>query len=288
MIACENPYTKDGLAFPCGGCLPCRIKRKRTWTHRLILEATQHSENAFVTLTYDDTNLPSNGHLVPTHLTNFIKRLRHKWNFRYFASGEYGDHTERPHYHLLAFGAPTCERGQTDLRKTRCCTVCDHYRKTWTYGAVQVARLETASCAYTAGYVTKKLTAKPLSAGLPKEFTRMSLKPGIGYGAVHDIASVLLQYKLETKIDDVPTMLQHGTTKLPLGKYLRKNLRRAIGRDEKCPQIVMEKMAAEMLDVRETAFYTSTSFAKAVAHEASGKIASIKAKHKIRESRKTL
>lgn len=153
-------------------------------------------------------------------------------------------------------------------------------------GSIQLARIEPQSAAYIAGYVTKKLRAKPLPPGLHKEFTRMSLKPGLGYGATADIASILLQYDLHKTVDDVPTVLSHGTAKLPLGKYLRRHIRKQIGRDEKCPEIIMEKMATEMQDVREAAFYASESFSKAVTKAAKGKLDSIAAREKIKNTRK--
>jgi len=276
------------MAFPCGDCLPCRIKRRRIWTHRILLEATQHSNNAFVTLTYDATNLPQNGSLIPSDLTNYIKKLRHKYRFRYFAVGEYGERTLRPHYHLALFGAPTCERGQTDLKRTTCCQHCETHKKTWAKGAIQLARLEPESSAYIAGYVTKKIMAAKLPHGLHKEFTRMSLKPGLGYGAVSDIASVLLQYSQEKTLEDVPTTLQHGTTKLPLGKYLRKNLRKQIGRDEKCPESVLKSIETQMQPLRESAFLASKSYKKTIQEVSQGKIAQTKARYKIRQQRHTL
>ena len=79
-----------------------------------------HEASAFVTLTYSDDQLvrtlgdfPT---LCPEHPQAFLKRLRARVapaRFRFYLVGEYGDQTHRPHYHLVLFGFPTCERRRT-------------------------------------------------------------------------------------------------------------------------------------------------------------------------------
>lgn len=73
-MLCKNPYMKGVLAFGCGQCNPCRINRRRLWTHRIMLESLKHGDSSFVTLTYE--TLPSDGSLVPKDLQNFMKYLR--------------------------------------------------------------------------------------------------------------------------------------------------------------------------------------------------------------------
>ena len=61
----------------------------------------------FLTLTYNDDNLPSDVGLHKDDLQRFFKRLRKALDtkkIRYFACGEYGDTTSRPHYHAIVFG----------------------------------------------------------------------------------------------------------------------------------------------------------------------------------------
>lgn len=285
---CERPYTQDGLAFPCGGCLACRHQRARVWTHRLILEATQHTHNTFLTLTYTDEKVIENaGSVNPSDLTKFIKRLRKKGqSFRYYAVGEYGPKTLRPHYHMAMFGLRTCERGQTDLRKPYCCAQCATISATWGMGAVQLARLEDASAAYVAGYVTKKLTASPLPKELHPEFQRMSLKPGLGYDCMHDVADILLRHGDD--IEDVPVALQHGKKKHPLGKYLRRSLRKMIGRDEKAPESTLLKIKEGLQPLRTLAFENSTSLQKAIVDANKTKLASFLQRKHIHSQRKSL
>ena len=65
-----------------------------------------HPHNAYITLTYNDDHLPANGSLQPRDLQLFWKRLRKARTpgIRYYACGEYGDQTARPHYHAIIFG----------------------------------------------------------------------------------------------------------------------------------------------------------------------------------------
>ena len=49
---------KDAVPFGCGQCLPCRVNKRRLWTNRIMLESMCHDDNAFVTLTYNDDNIP--------------------------------------------------------------------------------------------------------------------------------------------------------------------------------------------------------------------------------------
>lgn len=116
-----------------------------------------------------------------------------------------------------------------------------------------LGRLEDDSAGYMAGYVTKKMTHKDdvrLKGRMP-EFGRMSLKPGIGFSALWDIADALMRHELENILVDVPDSLQHGDKKkLPLGRYLRRRLRELVGKNEVVPQEVIDQMVAEMLPVR--------------------------------------
>lgn len=89
----------------CGQCMECRLAYSREWAIRITHEQQMHDRSCFITLTYDDLNLPRFGQLVKRDLQLFFKRLR-KFSgpFRYVACGEYGELKRRPHFHAAIFG----------------------------------------------------------------------------------------------------------------------------------------------------------------------------------------
>jgi len=97
----------DGLLVPCGKCMHCRVAKRREWSLRMLHELDEHEDSIFITLTYDEDNVPENMSLRKADLQKFFKRLRKALGDRtikYFACGEYGDKTERLHYHSIIFG----------------------------------------------------------------------------------------------------------------------------------------------------------------------------------------
>lgn len=227
-----------------------------------MLEASLYSDNTFATLTYDD-NILLTTTLDQKHYRDWLKRLRKAMEphrFRFFIVGEYGDKSFRPHYHVALFNFPTCLRGRT-LRNPgstrplweKCCPSCQMVGRTWGYGDVDLGTLETASAQYVAGYVTKKMTNRqdPRLNGRDPEFARMSLKPGIGALAMHDVASTLLTFNLDETQGDVPSSLRHGNRLLPLGRYLRRYLRTLVGKDPKAPHATLLESEARLLHMLE-------------------------------------
>lgn len=313
-MLCQNPFTRGMHAFPCGRCMPCRFNRRRTWTHRIMLEAAQHGDNAFLTLTYADQFLPltnwstSNTYgqlptLEPRHMQLFLKRLR--WEIapariRFYAVGEYGDDGFRPHYHAALFGLPTCARGITRRVPgtsrsdwARCCAQCRLVGDIWGKGDVELGTLETSSAEYLCGsYVTKMMThsSDPRLQGRHPEFGRMSLRPGIGCDAMHEVASTLIQYHLDERQADVPASLEHGGRALPLGRYLRRKLRTMIGKEENAPLHSIIKQAEEMRPLLEASRTDPKNFTlkKQLVAQSKGKVASLIARAAIYKKRKTL
>lgn len=85
----------------------------------------------------------------------------------------------------------------------------------------------------------------------------MSLKPGIGALAMHNVASEIL--RLSSPLTDVPTGLRHGSTIMPLGVYLRRQLRKMVGRDEKAPAEALQVVANQMQLLRAYAWQNDRS-----------------------------
>ena len=134
--------TEDGELIPlfqevaCGHCLLCMDKKAKEWSTRASCESqTAIYPPVFVTLTYDDAFLPSDG-VNKKHLQNFIKRFRENWcrmynadrlDLRYFAVSEYGTKYGRPHYHLLFWNVPNDMRNESPITQK----VADCVSKSW-------------------------------------------------------------------------------------------------------------------------------------------------------------
>lgn len=264
-----------------------------------MLEATQHAHSAFVTLTYSDDNLVCTDAddplptLVPKDLQDWLKRIRkavHPQKLRYYAVGEYGDTTERPHYHVALFGYHSCLNGITvrSARRSSCCSQCDLVSATWGKGHVLLGTLEAHSASYVSGYVTKKLSAKDdyRLRGRAPEFCRMSLRPGLGVDALHEVASQLMTYPTDDL--DVPLGLRHGPKIRPLGRYLRSKLRELVGKDPKTPNEVLDKVFEEMSLLREDAWNNGKSLLQALLEEGEQKVLQMEVRQKIHTKRRYL
>lgn len=53
-----NPYTGDVVTVPCGNCSVCHNKRAALWVQKLDEESRCHKYSLFVTLQYDEQNVP--------------------------------------------------------------------------------------------------------------------------------------------------------------------------------------------------------------------------------------
>lgn len=184
------------LKIPCGQCVGCRLERSRQWAMRCLHENKLHEVSCFLTLTYDDDHLPEGGTLVKRDLQLFMKRLRKaKGKVRFYACGEYGDRTRRPHYHVLLFGCHFADKRK--IRETKAGYTLYYSKeleKLWPYGQNTIGDVTFESAAYCARYVMKKVTGERAEAhyeymdsdGVVRsrvpEFTVMSRRPGIGSG----------------------------------------------------------------------------------------------------------
>lgn len=182
------------VPIPCGQCILCRLEQTRQMAVRITHEAQRHEENSFITLTIDDEHMPPLGGLnYREHMTPFWKRLRKrlgKKRISFYAVGEYGEATMRPHYHACVFGHAFYEekrwvkRGTMPLWRNALLEEC------WGMGMVSVGQLNYQTAAYTAGYVTKKLTGNDGYVHLDDETgeitwleqprAHLSVRPGIG------------------------------------------------------------------------------------------------------------
>lgn len=77
--------------------------------------------------------------------TNYTQEGRHPLseNFKYFAIGEYGSQTFRPHYHLELFFNKPIDGSELEM-------AC---RSAWSYGNIDVQVVESSASSYCAGYL---------------------------------------------------------------------------------------------------------------------------------------
>lgn len=181
------------LTLPCGQCFGCRLERSRQWAMRCMHEAAMHKDNAFVTLTYaPEYYKPS---LDYRDFQLFMKRARQELgSFRFYMCGEYGERTFRPHFHALLFGLSFADSYQWRVSSSGFPLFRSPIlERLWPQGSSEIGEVTFESAAYVARYVMKKRTGPrsedyyrrvDSSTGeiveVVPEFTRMSLKPGIG------------------------------------------------------------------------------------------------------------
>lgn len=205
-----------GSFVPCGHCIECRLKHRRSWSVRCMHEESLHDASCFVTLTKADGMFPHGScsecklvhdrsfpSLCKREFILFMKRLRLELapkKVRVFHVGEYGDRSGRPHHHFLLFGHMFGDR--TVLKDTASGPLwrSGELEALWTgrdgesFGMSSVGRVSSASAAYVAGYVLKKVDQvgkkKKYSCDsvtgelheIVPEYATMSRRPGIGRG----------------------------------------------------------------------------------------------------------
>lgn len=262
LVPAKDGYLDRPVEVACGYCVGCRLERARQWSVRLHHESLFHEDSYFLTLTYSDENLRY-GAQVPTlvlqDLQKFWKRLRKHFKrkkIKYFACGEYGDTTFRPHYHAIVFGFRI-----TDLVLWRSSASGSTYTSRviddiWQLGQVIIAPVTQESAAYVARYTIKKqYGARAVSyydeLGIAPEFVVMSRRPGIG-------SKFFDEYKSDIYSNDV-VVYSDGVGKGRPPKYydklLAKNdevrLKEIVGEREKKARKFDPDKTKERLAVRE-------------------------------------
>lgn len=170
------------IKIPCNRCLGCKLDLASDWATRICMEAKEWKNNCFVTLTYNNKNLPINElgqqTLIKEHLSKFLKNLRNETKgsetwihpiknieekpIRFFGCGEYGTKFLRPHLHLALFNYKP-----KDLKLYKPNKYGDpiYMSKTiqdiWGKGFVTVEDLNYTTANYIARYVQKKAGLKP-------------------------------------------------------------------------------------------------------------------------------
>ena len=143
------------IELPCGGCIGCKIQRSREWSIRCMHEASQHTENTFLTLTYNDSHLPKDSSLKYEDYQGFMKRLRYrakneqKYNLRFYMCGEYGE-LGRPHYHAIIFGYRYADETLWKNRRGNQTYRSKNLEQDWPFGFTETGNVTSQSAAYAA------------------------------------------------------------------------------------------------------------------------------------------
>lgn len=214
----SEQFGNNTVLLPCRKCINCQLNRSQEWAIRNTLESKDYDKNQclFITLTYDNDNVShlkckvinkNNGKssvvlsLRKLDLQHFIKKLRNVFNdkkIRFFACGEYGGITLRPHYHILLYGLSIDdikvkhykdksysfeEKYETKNGVFYYSELLEH--EIWSKGFVDLSTFSTFTASYVSRYCTKKagdikkLQHFVFENGFQDVFNLMSTKPGI-------------------------------------------------------------------------------------------------------------
>ena len=188
------------LTIKCGQCSGCKLENARQWAIRIKHEASMHPQNSFITLTYDEKNLPPTGTLVLKHWQDFMKRLRKSQSHKklsFYHCGEYGEKQGRPHYHAIIFNHQFSDLIPIPRKKDL--HTSETLKTLWGKGHISVGSVTFESASYVASYVQKKINGPQAEAinqsnglkhyermtregeviTLKKEYATMSRRPGI-------------------------------------------------------------------------------------------------------------
>ena len=172
-INIRNPAEeKQRITVPCGRCLFCLSSKRNEWSFRLWQEVKIAESAVFLTMTYADEHLLWNHErplLYKPDLQKFIKRMRNfqtrktKSNkqIRYYAVGEYGTKTKRPHYHMMAF----------NLHEK----LLNEVTQIWDKGHIDIGECNPATIRYLTKYVINRPDMQYKDA---PPFALMSKRPG--------------------------------------------------------------------------------------------------------------
>lgn len=172
----------EAARLPCMKCIGCKLKKSQEWSNRIAHEKYFYELSVFLTLTYNNQNLPKNNHLVHEHFQLFIKRLRRKMEYdhkkqnpdcteypkiKYYMCGEYGDQSGRAHYHAIILGVDFPDKKKHSQGKSG---IWQYVSKTlddlWGMGFCTIGSVTQESAAYTARYIMKKQYEEQKNAAL--------------------------------------------------------------------------------------------------------------------------
>lgn len=226
QILLNDPDMLSGkyMLIPCQKCQGCRVDYASEFSTRAYLESLQHKESCFITLTYNNENIPKNRSLNKKDFQDFFKRLRKNTGkkIRYMLCGEYGPKTLRCHGHMLCWGyRPKDLKFYKKNHVGDFLFTSEELNKIWGKGYTIIGNITYESAAYVARYVYKK------SYGIDKDFYKKhgrepefiltSRRPGLATNAftnkkiwekIKRNMGVLIPTKDGVKLKKIPTFLR--------------------------------------------------------------------------------
>ena len=210
------------IPIRCGKCEGCLKSKINDWAFRLEQEGKNSLHVHFVTLTYSPEFVPLTKQLLQSitkrDIQLYMKRLRklqpHQ-NVKYFACGEYGSKTQRPHYHLILFNV--------DDEK--------HIENAWTQDDIAIGNchiindISNGAIPYTLKYMYKKgLVPAFQTDDREPEFRLMSQKLGLSY-----LTPAMIKYHLADPKNRMTVKMQNGIN-VAMPRYFRERLIKISGR----------------------------------------------------------
>lgn len=244
---CMTPITlktDNPVTVPCGKCPQCYKRRVSQWSFRLMQQERLCDSSHFLTLTYDNDKVYITKKrfmgLCKRDLQLFFKRLRKAHTtisktdraissqpIKYYAVGEYGGRTNRPHYHIILFNANV-----------------ELIAQSWDLGQIHYGDVSGASIGYCMKYMSK-ISRIPLHANDDriKEFALMSKGLGKEY-----LTAEMISFHLADKNNRMFCQTSDGK-KIAMPRYYKervyeKNERKLIGEHLRKEQIKKELEAA--------------------------------------------
>lgn len=232
----RNRYTGETVTAPCNKCPECRARRASAWSFRLRQEEKVSTSSYFITVTYDTLEVPitEKGRLSlrKKDVQKFIKRIRKSHadksndtskSIKYYAVGEYGGRTWRPHYHLILFNADIQKMvnrtDQLKLRESLFDGQTEVMCKQWKFGHITVGQVNPASVGYTLKYICKpKKVPEYKGDDRQPEFSLMSKGLGVSY-----LTESMIKYHL-ADVENRMFCSVEGGVKLSMPRYYKNKL----------------------------------------------------------------
>lgn len=216
----DKRKTNSYHQVPCGHCVACLGQRRNSWTYRLSKERYGASYSFFLTLTYDNDNIPvkivdNKPYFVfrKKDVQDYLKRVRFiinkmnpNINLRYYCVSEYGAKTHRPHYHMQLFV-------QNDNSLQYMKSITTTLEKEWSFGFFSRKPTDDANIHYVTKYCIKGLDQLPEDC-IDPVFILASKRPYLGE---------CFESTLEKQPSDMPQVYFNGLA-MPMPRIYRQKL----------------------------------------------------------------